>query len=320
VQLIHRQEKGDTLFYQFSSFAHPPAIFSYRPDVGLHELWAEGAGSVDISSIEINRVRYPSKDGTLVPMFLVSRKDAIAKGPGPVFLTAYGGFGTSITPRFTAYATVLMELGCVFAVANVRGGSEFGRQWHEAAKRQKRQTAIDDFVAAADWLLAENIAAPGKVATGGGSNAGLLVGAALTQRPDLFRAVLCLGPLLDMLRYHKFDKASYWIDELGSADIEADFHALRAYSPYHRVRDGVAYPAVMFISGDADTRCNPMHTRKMVARLQAANFSGHPILLEYKPTWGHVPVQPLTTRIEALTERLLFLCHELDLKIPEAWA
>ncbi|MGE5324432.1 MAG: prolyl oligopeptidase family serine peptidase, partial [Actinomycetota bacterium] len=219
-----------------------------------------------------------------------------------------------------AYATILMELGCVFAVANVRGGAEFGKEWHEAAKRHRRQTAIDDFVCAAEWLLAEKIAEPGRIGIGGGSNAGLLVGAALTQRPELFTAVLCLGPLLDMLRYHKFDLASYWIEELGSADLPDDFRALYSYSPYHRIQENVAYPAVMFISGDADTRCNPMHTRKMAARLQASNVSNHPILLDYKPAWGHVPIQPLTTRIEALTDRLLFLCHELDLKIPETWS
>jgi prolyl oligopeptidase len=318
IQLCYQQQPTDTLFYQFSSFAHPPEIYRYRHGTGVRAMDSASAASGRTSSMNVKRVRYPAKDGTLIPMFLVS-KNASSNGPGPVFLTAYGGFGTSITPRFTAYATILMELGCVFAVANVRGGAEFGKEWHEAAKRHKRQTAIDDFLSAAEWLLAEEIAEPGRIAIGGGSNAGLLVGAALTQRPDLFRTVLCLGPLLDMLRYHKFDLASYWIEEFGSADVADDFQALHGYSPYHRIQDGVAYPAVMFISGDADTRCNPMHTRKMAARLQAATISGHPILLDYKPAWGHIPVQPLTTRIEALTDRLLFLCHELNLKIPEDW-
>jgi prolyl oligopeptidase len=319
VQLCSQPDPTNTLFYQFSSFAHPLTTFEYRPGLNARELGNVNDFSSHRSAIEVKRVRYPAKDGTLIPMFLVSKKDAGSNGPRPVFLTAYGGFGTTITPRFTAYATILMELGCVFAVANVRGGAEFGKEWHEAAKRHKRQTAINDFLSAADWLLGEKIAEPRRIGIGGGSNAGLLVGAALTQRPDLFRAVLCLGPLLDMLRYHKFDLASYWIEELGSADMLDDFRALYSYSPYHRIRDNVAYPAVMFISGDADTRCNPMHTRKMAARLQTANISSHPILLDYKPTWGHVPVQPLTARIEALTDRLLFLCHELELKIPEAW-
>jgi prolyl oligopeptidase len=320
IQLIWQADPTDTLFYQFSSFAHPPVIFEYRRGLSPQKLGSADDSSGHRSPIEVKRVRYAAKDGTLIPMFLVSKKDAGSNGPGPVFLTAYGGFGHSITPQFTAYATILMELGCVFAVANVRGGAEFGKEWHEAAKRHKRQTAIDDFLNAAEWLLAEKIAEPGRIGIGGGSNAGLLVGAALTQRPDLFRAVLCLGPLLDMLRYHKFDLASYWIEELGSADLPDDFRVLHSYSPYHRIRDNVSYPAVMFISGDADTRCNPMHTRKMAARLQAATASNHPILLDYKPVWGHVPVQPLTSRIEALTDRLLFLCRELDLKIPEAWS
>ena len=320
VQLCWQPDPTDTLFYQFSSFAHPPTTLEYRRGSNARELGGANDLSGHRSPIEVKRVRYPAKDGTFIPMFLVSKKDAGSNGPRPVFLTAYGGFGNSITPRFTAYATVLMGLGCVFAVANVRGGAEFGKQWHEAAKRHKRQIAIDDFLSAAEWLMEEKIAEPGRIGIGGGSNAGLLVGAALTQRPDLFRAVLCLGPLLDMLRYHKFDHASYWIEELGSADLPDDFLALYSYSPYHRIRDDAAYPAVMFISGDADTRCNPMHTRKMAARLQAANVSDRPILLDYKPAWGHIPVQPLTARIEALTDRLLFLCHELDLKIPEAWS
>jgi prolyl oligopeptidase len=317
IQLSSQPNPTDTLFYQFSSFAHKPSIFRYRQGEHVRELDTESPASDETLAITVKRVCYTAKDGTSIPMFLVANKNIEVHAPGPVFLTAYGGFGTSITPRFTAYATILMELGCVFAVANVRGGAEFGKEWHEAAKRRKRQTAIDDFLSAADWLLGEKIAEAGRIAIGGGSNAGLLVGAALTQRPDLFRAVLCLGPLLDMLRYHKFDQASCWIEEFGSADEQCDFKALHSYSPYHQIHDYRAYPAVMLISGDSDTRCNPMHARKMSARLQAANISDHPILLDYKPQWGHIPVQPLTTRIEALTDRLLFLCHELDLRIPE---
>jgi prolyl oligopeptidase len=301
------------IFYRFSSFAHPPSIFGYHPQTGEHQSWTRSQVKFDPSSIEIEQVRYPSKDGTPVHMFLVSRKGLRDTRPLPTFLTGYGGFGTSITPQFTAYATYLIERGCLFAVANLRGGAEFGEEWHLAAKRQKRQTAIDDFIAAAEWLLVEKHAAPGRMAIGGGSNAGLLVGAAFTQRPDLFRAVICLGPLLDMLRYHRFDLADSWIDEYGSAEIESDFRALLEYSPYHRVVTGAAYPAVMLISGDADTRCNPMHARKMAARLQAATTSGHPILLDYKPLWGHTPVQSLTRRIDALTDRLAFLSSELGL-------
>jgi prolyl oligopeptidase len=304
---------GEAIFYHFTSFAHPPSIHRYHPQTGDQEAWTRSQIKVDPSSIEVKQVTYPSKDGTVVPMFLVSRKALCDTGPLPTFLTGYGGFGNSITPRFTAYATFLVERGCLFAVANLRGGAEFGEAWHVAAKRQKRQTAIDDFISAAEWLLTEHYSTTGRIAIGGGSNAGLLVGAALTQRPDLFRAVLCLGPLLDMLRYHRFDFADSWIDEYGSAETESDFRALLKYSPYHRVENGAAYPAVMLISGDADMRCNPMHARKMTARLQAATTAQYPILLDYKPAWGHTPVQPLTKRIDALTDRLAFLSHELGL-------
>jgi prolyl oligopeptidase len=315
VRTLPSQPNSDALFYRYTSFACPPTIFCYHTQTGEQNVWAPSEVPFVPSSIEVEQVCYPSKDGTLVPMFLVSQKGRRDKGPLPTFLTGYGGFGTSLTPQFTAYATFLLEQGCLFAVANLRGGSELGQQWHEAGKRHNRQNAIDDFLAAAEWLIAEGHAIPGRIAIGGGSNAGLLVGAALTQRPDLFRAVICLGPLLDMLRYQFFDFAEMWMEEYGSAENESDFRHLLAYSPYHRVLDGVAYPAVMLISGDADTRCNPMHTRKMTAKLQAATTSVHPILLDYKPTWGHTPVQPLTRRIEALTDRLAFLCHELGLKV-----
>lgn len=307
---------GNTIFLRFTSFIDPPVIFRLDVRTSSQQLWARSAVKFDRSSVEVERVQYLSKDGTSVPMFLVSRKDSRVDGPLPTFLTAYGGFGNSVTPQFTAYATYLLERGCLFAVANVRGGAEFGEAWHIAAKRLKRQTAIDDFLAAAEWLVGQGLAAPDRLGIGGGSNAGLLVGAALAQKPHLFRAVICLGPLLDMLRYHLFDFASSWVDEYGSAENETDFQALLRFSPYHRVAEGVAYPAVLLISGDADTRCNPMHARKMAAKLQASTTSKHPIVLDYRSEWGHMPVQPLTRRINALTDRLAFLCHELGLDVP----
>ncbi len=196
-----------------------------------------------------------------------------------------------------------------------RGGSELGEEWHLAGKGKNRQNSFDDFIAAAEWLLSQNFSAGSRIAIGGGSNAGLLVGAVITQRRDLFRAAICLGPLLDMTRYHLFDFAAGWADEYGSPEDEQDFRSLLSYSPYHRVEDGASYPAILLISGDADTRCNPMHARKMAARLQAANTSANPILLDYKPTWGHMPVQPLSSKIKALTDRLAFLCHELGVKV-----
>src|SRR6266568_421649 len=314
-RLLPRPLESTTLFYSFSSFTRQPTIFSYHVPNGEQNEWATGSATFDASSFEIKQVRYKSKDGTLVPMFLVARKGQRSSGPLPTFLTGYGGFGNSLTPQFNAYSTFLIEQGFLFAVANLRGGGEFGKEWHRAGKRHNHQNAIDDFIAGAEWLLENRYAAPGKIAIGGGSNGGLLVGAALTQRPDLFRAVVCLGPLLDMLRYHLFDFASMWVDEYGAPEMQDDFRHILAYSPYHRVEERVPYPAVLFVSGDADTRCNPMHARKMTARLQAATNSGRPILLDYRPTWGHVPLQPLTRRIEALTDRLAFICYELGVSI-----
>jgi prolyl oligopeptidase len=248
-------------------------------------------------------------------MFLVGKKDVLAGGVHPAVITSYGGFGVSMTPQFSVFVAYLIERGCLFALPNIRGGSEFGPAWHEQAKRRNRQVACDDFLCAAEWLIQTKRTTRERLAIFGGSNSGLLVGAAMTERPDLFRAVVCLAPLLDMLRYHLFDSASLWREEFGTADDPADFPALAAYSPYHRVRPGVAYPATMIVSGDADGNCNPLHARKMTARLQAANTSGYPVILDYSRFRGHSPVLPLGDRIEALTDRMAFLCEQLQLTV-----
>jgi len=313
--VLSKQSQSDTLFYRTTSFHLPPTIFRFDPHTCQSQVWASRPVPFDPSSFESERVEYESKDGTRIPMFLVAKKGCRCAGSIPTFLTGYGGFGSSLTPKFTAYGTVLMEQGFLFAVANLRGGAEFGEQWHLAAMRHHRQNAIDDFISAAEWLLAHGHTSPGRLAIGGGSNAGLLVGAALTQRPDLFRAVLCLGPLLDMLRYHKFDHADLWVEEYGCSENLEDFPYLYSYSPYQQAKDNVSYPAVMLISGDADTCCNPMHARKMAARLQSATSSSYPILLDYKSEWGHVPVLPLSCRIDSLTDRLAFICHELGVDV-----
>jgi prolyl oligopeptidase len=248
-----------------------------------------------------------------IPMFLVGRPAVLAGGRHPAIMTSYGGYGVSMTPRFSVFVTFLMEHGCLFALPNIRGGSEFGGEWHNAAKRRNRQVAFDDFICAAEWLVETGRAEPRKLAIFGGSNSGLLVGAALTQRPDLFRAVVCIAPVLDMLRYHLFDNSHAWIEEFGTAADPDDFVALHRYSPYQRVCDGVGYPAVMMVSGDRDQNCNSLHARKMTARLQAASVSGHPIFLDYSPYRGHSPVLSLSTRIDALTDRMAFLCDRLGL-------
>jgi len=315
INLLNPSYQSDRLFYSYDSICQPPAVYCYSTREKRTSMWQEARVPFDPAIIRTEETSYPSKDGTSVPLFLAARKDLMSAGPLPTFLTGYGGFGSCVTPRFTAFATFLIEQGFLFAVPALRGGSELGEEWHRAGKRGNRQNSFDDFIAAAEWLLSQGRAARGRVAVGGGSNAGLLVGAAITQRPDLFRAAICLGPLLDMTRYHLFDFAAGWAEEYGSPEDEQDLRYLLGYSPYHRVQDGADYPAVLLISGDADTRCNPMHARKMAARLQAANRSGHPILLDYKPAWGHTPVQPLSVKIESLTDRLVFLCHELGVQV-----
>ncbi len=315
IDLLNPTNRSDSFFYTYTSITQPPAVYCYSTREEKSCQWQWAYVPFDPSVIAVEETRYPSKDGTSIPFLLAVRRDLLHSGPLPTFLTGYGGFGSCVTPRFTAFATLLIEQGLLIAVPALRGGSELGEQWHRAGKREHRQSSFDDFIAAAEWLISEGRSARGRIAIGGGSNAGLLVGATITQRPDLFRAAICLGPLLDMTRYHLFDFAAGWADEYGSPEDEQDLHSLLAYSPYHRVQDGADYPAVLLISGDADTRCNPMHARKMAARLQAANRSEHPILLDYKTNWGHTPVQPLSAKIAALTDRLAFLCHELGVHV-----
>jgi len=313
VQLFRHPTESDCLFYRFSSFNQAPVIFSWDATATKPQKWAEMQVPWDPSLLEVEQARYKSKDGTEIPISLVSKKGCRTSRGLPTFLTGYGGFGSSRGAQFNFYSAFLIEHGFLFAVANLRGGGEFGAEWHRAGKRHNRQNAFDDFIAAAEWLIAEGLAIPEKIAIGGMSNAGLLVGAALTQRPDLFGVVVCMAPLLDMLRYHISDP--HCRNEFGCSENEEDFQHLLAYSPYHRVENDATYPSVLIVSGDLDKTCNPMHARKMTARLQATTNSRHPALLDYRPTWGHNPAQPLTRRIDALTDRLGFMCHELGVNI-----
>jgi prolyl oligopeptidase len=304
---------SDELFLAEESFVEPLRISRYCPQTGLRTPWSKSAIPFESGAYSHSQVSYPSKDGTVIPMYLVGRRDILASPNAPTIMTAYGGYGISTTPQFSVLVASLMKLGCLFALPNIRGGSEFGAHWHLAAKRRNRQTAFDDFLCAADWLIRNERTDPQRLAIFGGSNSGLLVGAALTQRPELFRAVLCMVPMLDMLRYHLFDQARSSKEEFGTSDDPLDFSSLLAYSPYHNVCEGTRYPATMIVSGDADQNCNPIHARKMTARLQAANQSEYPIFLDYSKHRGHSPVLPLSVRINALTDRLAFLCDQLRL-------
>jgi len=315
VRFLAASQDRDELILETESFALPPAILRCALRSNRFDLWAKKRIPIDPEQFQYQQLSYPSKDGTPIPIFLVGRRDVLKHGCHPAILTSYGGYGMSMTPQFSVFVAFLMERGCLFALPGIRGGSEFGAAWHEAAKRRKRQTAYDDFLAAAEWLIGTDRASAERLAIFGGSNSGLLVGAALTQKPELFRAAVCIAPLLDMLRYHLFDNAYVWRDEFGTADDADDFAALLRYSPYHNVREGIAYPATLFVSGDADQNCNPLHARKMTARLQAANSSERPILLDYSSARGHSPVLPLGDRIEALTDRMSFLCEQLKLAL-----
>jgi prolyl oligopeptidase len=313
VRLVGVSDGGDEVFVEQESFTKPVQICRHRPRESAMRLFAERKVPFDPGGFRHIQVRFPSRDGTQIPMFLVGRPEALESGTHPTIMTSYGGYGIPATPQFSVFVAFLIEHGCVFALPNIRGGSEFGDGWHQAAKRHRRQVAFDDFIAAAEWLISNGRTASHKLAIFGGSNSGLLVGAAMTQRPDLFRAVVCMVPMLDMLRYHLFDGAHAWAGEFGTAENAEDFAVLRAYSPYHNVRDNTKYPATMMISGDADQNCNPLHARKMTARLQAASVSAYPILLDYSQYRGHSPVLPLSERVDALTDRTAFLCDQLQL-------
>ena len=303
----------DEAFFSFSSLAQPPTIYRYRAGSGQRDVWARLEVPIRSEDVEIEQVWYASKDGTKVPMFIAHRKGVALDGSNPTLLTGYGGFNISIRPFFSGRAAFWIENGGVFAVPNLRGGGEFGEAWHQAGMLDKKQNVFDDFIAAAEWLIAHKYTSPSRLAISGGSNGGLLVGAALTQRPELFRAVVCSYPLLDMLRYQRFLVAAYWVPEYGSAENATQFPVLRAYSPYHHVKPGERYPAVLLITGDGDTRVAPLHARKMAALLQASQGSDRPVLLRYDTKAGHSGGLPASKVIEDLTNEMLFLFWQLGI-------
>jgi prolyl oligopeptidase len=298
-------------FFTFMSFVTPPTIYRYDIAKGTREVWAKEKVPFASDRFEVKQVKYASKDGTLIPMFLVHRKDIRLDGSSPALLTGYGGFNLSETPGFSARAALWVENGGVYALPNLRGGGEFGEDWHKAGMLAKKQNVFDDFIGAAEWLIKNGYTSPSRLAISGGSNGGLLVGAALTQRPELYAAVVCSYPLLDMVRYHKFLVAGYWVPEYGSGDNPEQFPFIYAYSPYHHVKAGTKYPAVLFVTGDSDTRVAPLHARKMAALLQASTGGDRPVLLHYDTRAGHSGGStPVTKRIEELTDELSFLFAE----------
>ena len=309
----------DEIFYGFLSFTVPPTVYRYDLKSGTTSQWAKvDAPSIDPSAYEVNQEWFQSKDGTRVPMFVVNRKGVKKDGHNPTLLTAYGGFNVSLTPSFSRTAYLWMEHGGVYAVANLRGGAEFGEDWHRAGMLGSKQNVFDDMIAAAEHLIAEKYTDKDHLAIQGGSNGGLLMGAMITQRPDLFRAVVCQVPLLDMLRYQNFQIAKLWIPEYGSSDNPEQFKWLYAYSPYHHVKAGTEYPAVLFMTADTDTRVDPMHAKKMAALMQdeAKNGSSRtrPILLRIEAKAGHGAGKPVTKQIEEFTDVYEFLFWQLGVR------
>lgn len=304
-------------FFTFSSFHIPTTIYRYDMATATQEVWARLEVPINSDRFEVKQVWYESKDKTRVPMFVVHAKGLKLDGSNPTLLTGYGGFNVSRTPGFSSLAALWAERGGVYAVANLRGGGEFGEAWHRAGMLEKKQNVFDDFIAAAEWLIKTGYTNSSKLAISGGSNGGLLVGAALTQRPELFQAVVCSYPLLDMVRYHKFLVARFWVSEYGSSEDPAQFRYIHAYSPYHRVKPGTKYPAVLFITGDSDTRVDPLHARKMAALLQATTGSDKPVLLHYDTKAGHSGGLPVSKQIEDLTDELSFLFWQLGVGAEE---
>jgi prolyl oligopeptidase len=306
---------GDELFFGFSSFTVPPSV--YRVDLRSQQqaLWRRVEANLDPDAFEVEQITYSSNDGTPVTMFLVHRAGLPRNETHPTYLTGYGGFNISMTPAFSRSMLLWLERGGVIAIPNLRGGGEYGETWHQGGMLERKQNSFDDFIAAAEWLTRQGYASPDRLAAAGGSNGGLLMGAALTQRPDLFRAIVIQVPLLDMLRYHHFLLARLWIPEYGCADDPAQFRWLRAYSPYHHVQPGTAYPAVLLATAESDTRVDPMHARKMTARLQAATVSERPVLLRLEARAGHGAGKPLSKMLAELTDTWSFVFRELGLSL-----
>ena len=323
----------DEVFIGSQSFSSPPAVYRFdlKPtEIGTSTgqavtqqyhmaVWAEvSAPSIDPMAYNIAQDWYKSKDGTRVPMFVVHKKGLQKTGHNPTLLTAYGGFNVSLTPTFSRTAYLWMEHGGVFAVANLRGGAEFGEDWHRAGMLDKKQNVFDDMISAAEHLISEKYTDKNHLAIQGGSNGGLLMGAMITQRPDLFRAVVCQVPLLDMLRYQNFQIAKLWIPEYGTAENPEQFKWLYAYSPYQHVKAGTEYPATLFMTGDFDTRVDPMHAKKMAAEMQAQARNGQsktrPILLRIESKAGHGAGKPVTKQIEEFTDVYSFLFWQLGVK------
>jgi prolyl oligopeptidase len=304
-------------FYSFDSFNVPPTIYRYevgrsQADTGTTSIFAQPKVPFHPERYEVQQVFLTSKDGTRIPMFIAGKKGLPRNGKTPLLMTGYGGFNVSITPAWNPMYAWWLEQGGWFAEPDLRGGGEYGEDWHKAGMFEKKQNVFDDFFAATHYLIDQKYTSPANFAIWGRSNGGLLMGAAMTQHPELYGAIVCGYPLLDMLRYQNFEFGRLWTTEYGSADNAADYKYLRAYSPYQNVKQGTKYPAIMFFSGDNDTRVDPLHARKMTAEMQAATGGDRPILLHYSLKGGHSSGVSVTQQVQDYTDILSFLWNEVD--------
>ena len=321
IEIVEGEHDGDRVGYTFQSFTQPPIAFVADARTGKAEelVRLRMPDRLDVAGIVVDQIAYGSRDGTEVTMFLVHRKEVSPTGKVPTLLTGYGGFNISRTPAYSAGVAAWVEAGGLFAMPNLRGGGEYGETWHRAGMLADKQNVFDDFHAAAEALIARGWTEPSHLAISGGSNGGLLVGAALTQRPDLFAAVYCAVPLLDMLRYQNFRIARFWIAEYGSAEDPEQAKWLRKYSPYHNVRAGVRYPPVLFTTAEGDSRVDPMHARKMAALLQAQSEDPESVvLLRVDRDAGHGIGKPLDKQVDDFADQYAFIAWRtgLDLKGP----
>lgn len=301
-------------FYSFSSFATPPTIYRYDIATGESKVYRAAKVQFDPARYEVKQVFVPSKDGTKVPMFLTFKKGLKLDGTNPTLLYGYGGFNIPLSPQFSIARVGWLELGGVYAQACLRGGGEYGEAWHRAGTKLQKQNVFDDCIACAEWLCKEKYTQPAKLAVQGGSNGGLLVGAVMTQRPDLFGACLPAVGVMDMLRFQKFTAGRFWVDDYGSSDHPEEFRALQAYSPYHNLRSGTKYPATLVTTADTDDRVVPGHSFKFTARLQQSQAGAAPVLARIETKAGHGAGKPTSKMIEEVADQLAFLVKVLDMK------
>lgn len=314
IRILPTLGDGHSIFLSFESFTQRRLLYEYVPVRRSLQLWCGLPLDPVDDFASIRRVTYPSKDGTEIPMTLVGWHDPNSRESRPVLMTSYGGFGVSSTPQFSVLVSMAMKYGFLFALPHIRGGGDLGREWHDAGRGRRKQTSFDDFIMAGRWLIEQGIAAPGNLAAFGGSNSGLLVAVAATQAPNLFKAILCIAPLLDMVRYETFGDAAKWSVEFGSYRDPDEFASLLAYSPYHAIREGTSYPSILFVTGDRDERCDPAHVRKTAARLLEQLHDSH-VIVDYQEHRGHSPTMPLEVRVNALARRLAFISRELGVSI-----